>query len=131
VDTRQAPQTYVALSIMAFLSLSAWCASALASSETQALSPLLAAHSDASLPDILRGDPRVPTLRTLDSSTIVTQPALTDARQETTELQSSDHEAPDEASLLITEIPDLTTRLPGVSAVDLPRFRRYMLRTDI
>ncbi len=131
MNTRQAPQTYVALSIMAFLGLSAWCASALASSETQMPGPSLAAHSDARLSDILRGDVRVPSLRTLDSSTIITLPALTDTRPETTELQGSDRESPEEASRTITEIPSRVTRLPGVSAVDLPRFRRYMLRTDI
>jgi len=131
VDTRQAPQRYVALGIMALLSLSAWCASALASSETQVPRPSLAPHSDESLTDILDRDVRVPSLRTPDSSTIVTLPALADTRPEATELQNSDREASDEAALLITEVPDLATRLPGVSTADLPRFRRYMLRTDI
>ena len=131
MDTRQAPQRYVALGIMALLSLSAWCASALASSETQVPRPSLAPHSDESLTDILDRDVRVPSLRTPDSSTIVTLPALADTRPEATELQNSDREASDEAALLITEVPDLATRLPGVSTADLPRFRRYMLRTDI
>ncbi len=132
MDTRQAPQRYVALGIMAFLSLGAWCASALASSETQVPRPSLAPHSGAPLTDILDRDVRVPSLRAPDSSTIVTLPALADTRPEATELQSSDREASDEeAVLLITEIPDLETRLPGVSTTDLPRFRRYMLRTDI
>lgn len=131
MNTRQAPQTYVALSIMAFLSLSAWCASALASSETQMPRPSLAAHGDARLSDILGGDVRVPGLHALDSSTITTLPALTDTRPETTGLQNSDREAPAKASRPSTEIPSRATRLPGVSAVDLPRFRRYMLRTDI
>jgi hypothetical protein len=30
-----------------------------------------------------------------------------------------------------SSVPEFTTRLPSVSANDMPRFRRHMFRTDI
>lgn len=129
--TRQAPQKTISLSLTAVLGLSAWCASALAANETQVPCPELAAHTDASLHEILDGDSRSSVLQTMDSTNIVTLPALAETSAESTDQDGDETAASDEAAIRNTEIPDIATRLPGVSSADMPRFRRYMLRTDI
>jgi len=132
VTTRQARKTNAALSMTALFSLSAWCAAALASSEVQVPHSELIAHGDtSSLHDILDENATSPTLQTLDSSDIVTLPSLADAGAETTESATEESKASAKASLGNTDMPDMATRLPGVSASDLPRFRRHMFRTDI
>ena len=131
MTTRQTGKTYVALSMTALFSLSAWCAAALASSDVQVPRPELIAHADTSLHGILDENATSPTLRTLDSSDIVTLPALADASSETTESATEKSETSAEVSLGSAEMPDVAARLPGVSAIDLPRLRRHMFRTDI
>lgn len=131
MTTRQTGKTYVALYMTALFSLSAWCAAALASSDVQVPRPEPIAHADTSLHDILDENATSPTLQTLDSSDIVTLPALADASVETTESATEKRETSAEVSLGSTEMPDVAARLPGVSEIDLPRLRRHMFRTDI
>ena len=131
MTTRLAPQTYVAVTMTALLGVSAWCASALASNDVQAPSPELVAQTSATLHDILDQEASSSRLRTLDSSDIVTLPALAEAAVKAKKSERDEGDATVETLLRNTEIPDIATRLPGVSATDLPRLRRHMFRTDI
>ena len=115
----------------ALLGLSAWCASALASSDVQIPCPELVAHSDASLPVLLDEDVRTPLLQRLEAATIVILPPLAENAADVDALQTDGQSTAEESTLRNTEIPDLATRLPGISATDALRFRRNMLRTDI
>ncbi len=140
MTTRKAVETHAVLSttgMTALMLLGAWCGSALASTEAQMPCPELSkqelsAQSDAALQEILQADTAMsPFIRTIDSSDVVKPPALADAASEPTidELDSTS-DAEDVVST-ISERPEITTRLPGVSASELPRFRRHMFRTDI
>jgi hypothetical protein len=131
VTTRQAPQKTISLSLAAIMGLCAWSASAFAANESQVPCPQLAAHEAAALHEILEGDSSSGALQTMDSTNIVTLPALAESISESTNLKVAETESSDEATIRNTEIPDIATRLPSVSSADLPRFRRYMLRTDI
>lgn len=131
MSTRQAPQKTIALSLTAILGLGAWCASALAANETQVPCPKVATHAEDSLHEMLDGDSAPDSLQTIDSTTIVTLPALAETSSEPADAQDHETKPSDEATIRNTEIPDIATRLPGVSSGNLHRFRRYMLRTDI
>ena len=113
------------------LGFSAWGASAIASSDIQIPCPELAAHNESSLPAVLDVDVRAPSLQRLEAATIVTLPPLTESGDEADALRSDVDSSADEGALRNSEIPDLATRLPGISATDALRFRRNMLRTDI
>ena len=129
--TRQAPRQTISLSLTAFLSLGAGSVSAFAASETQVPCPQLAAHTDAALHEILDGDSSAKTLQTIDPTNMATLPALAEASADPADLEANETDPSDDAAIRNTEIPDIATRLPGVSSANLPRFRRYMLRTDI
>lgn len=131
MTTRQAPQRTISLSLTAIAGLCALSLSAFAANETQVPCPQLAAHEDASLHEILEGDAAPGALQTMDSTNIATLPALAESSSESTDLEVVETDSSDEATIPNTEIPDIATRLPGVSSADMPRFRRYMLRTDI
>lgn len=118
MTTQTAPQKYLALrssGISALMLLAACCGSALASSDIPAPPPELVAHTDTSLHGILDEEAAPPALKTLDSS----------------KTRGESKEDAEEVTLGDMEIADIATRLPGVSATDLPRFRRQMFRTDI
>lgn len=131
MTARQAPRTTISLSLTAVLSLGVWSVSAFAANETQVPCPQLAAHTDAALHEILDGDSSSDTLQTIDPTNIATLPALAETSADSTDLEVNETEPSDEATIPNTEIPDIATRLPGVSSTEMPRFRRYMLRTDI
>ena len=124
MTTRKAPQTVAALwttGFAALLLLGAWSGSALASSDIPAPCPEPTAQTDASLHYMLDEDATAPTLRTIDASESVASGDVND----------EESEAAENATIRNTEMPDIATRLPGVSSSDLPRFRRQMFRTDI
>lgn len=137
---RKAAKTQAALSttgMTALMLLGAWCGSALASTEVHVPCPELNkqelnAQSDAALQEILHADTVMsPFIRTIDSSNVVTPPALADTASEPT---IDEHDSASDAEDVVrttSERPEITTRLPGVSASELPRFRRHMFRTDI
>ena len=128
---RQEKRGHLSLSMAVLLGLSAWCASALASSDVRVPCPELLSQSEASLPIALDEDVRAPSLQRLEAATIVTLPALDEAVDEADPLPTDAEQPADEPGLRNNEIPDLATRLPGISASDALRFRRNMLRTDI
>lgn len=119
MKTRRAPASISALSVTgvsAVLLLGAWYGPAFASADVQAPSPELTAHTESSLHEILDGDDiSSSTIRTIDSSAE----------------QDDDESKTDDVAVLNLEMPDIATRLPGVSASELPRLRRHMYRTDI
>ena len=119
MKTRRAPARISALSVTgvsAVLLLGAWYGPAFASTDVQAPSPELTAHTESSLHEILDGDDiSSSTIRTIDSSAE----------------QDDDESKTDDVAVLNLEMPDIATRLPGVSASELPRLRRHMYRTDI
>lgn len=99
----------------ALLLLGAWCGPTLASTDTIAPCPELVSHTETSLREVLDEDIATsPGVRTVESST-----------------EQADSDESDDAVIRNTEMPDIATRLPGVSASGLPRFRRHMFRTDI
>jgi hypothetical protein len=93
------------------LLLGAACGTALASTEIQAPCPETVAQTDV-LQVIVEED-----------STTLTEAAAQEKVEETTE----DVESP----VSDAKAPEFTSRLPGVSANDMPGFRRHMFRTDI
>ena len=105
------------------LGCSAWCASALASSDIKIPCPELMVNSKPALPAVLDQDVRTPTLQRLEAATIVTLPPLSETGDAAESLPAEDEETGDESGLRNNEIPDLATRLPGVSASDALRFR--------
>lgn len=91
--------------------LGAACGTAVASTEIQAPCPELAAQTDV-LHAVIKDDTA----------------ALTEtAAEETQDTETEQAESP----VTDAKTPEFTTRLPGVSANDMPGFRRHMFRTDI
>jgi len=135
VTTRKTPQTYAALSTTAktsLLLLGVWCGSALASTEIQAPSPELSKQTEAALHEILDGNAAIPpTIRTVDSSDVVTQPPLANTASDPAIDEHDSGTDLEVASSASSASPEITTRLPGPSANERPSFRRHMFRTDI
>ena len=93
------------------LLLGAACGTALASTEIQAPCPDTVADTDV-LHVIVE-----------DETAPLTDAAVTEKVEEKTESV--------ESPVSDSKAPEFTTRLPGVSANDMPGFRRHMFRTDI
>ena len=133
--TLKAPQTSVtwsATSIPALLLLGALSGSALASTEIQAPCPESDdGHTDALHAILDSTDNQSPHIRTVDSSESVTPAPVADTGTESTSEENGDVSEADDSSLRDSSLSDFTTRVPGVSANDMPRFRRHMFRTDI
>ena len=127
--TRKATTKYVRIvtaSLAAMLMLSAPPVSA--SNELPLPCLDLSAHADQSLRDMLDDDVTVPAIRTVDASKSV---SLIETSSESADEGGSKTESPDDGNTRNTEVPDIATRLPGVSTTDLLRFRQQMFRTDI
>ncbi len=109
MNTRRTPATIFALA------LGAWCGLAFASADVQAPCPELVSHTETSLHEILGEDEITsPTIRTLDSTA-----------------EKKDDGEKEDLTILNSDVPEIATRLPGVSSSVSPRFRRHMYRTDI
>ncbi len=109
----------------------AWCASALAASDIRVPCPDMLASSKTTLPAVLEEDVTVPQLQRLEAATIVTLPPISADADDAESIPAKAEEAGEDSGLRNNEIPDLATRLPGVSASDALRLRRNMLRTEI
>ena len=132
--TLKAPQTSVAwsaTSIPALLLLGALSGSALASTEIQAPRPESDNHAEAL--QVILDDTNIqsPLVRTADSTESVTPAPVANTGTDSTIEENGDVPEADNPSLGDFSSPEFTTRLPGVSANDMPRFRRHMFRTDI
>jgi hypothetical protein len=130
----RAPQksvTWNAASIPALLLLGATCGSAIASTEIQAPCPESTSHSDV-LHSILEADrDRAPLVRTVDGAESVSQTPRADTDTDQPESEIDDVSPQVESPVSDTTGPEYSTRFPGVSASDMPRFRQHMFRTDI
>ena len=132
--TLKAPQTSVtwsATSIPALLLLGALSGSALASTEIQAPCPESDSHADALQAILDSTDIQSPLVRTVDGSESVTPAPVADTGTESTIEENGDMSEADDPSLRDSKSLEFATRLPGISANDMPRFRRHMFRTDI
>ena len=132
--TLKAPQTSVtwsATSIPTLLLLGALSGSALASTEIQAPRPESDSHAEALQVILDDTDIQSPLVRTADSTESVTPAPVANTGTESTIEENGDVPEADNPSLGDFSSPEFTTRLPGVSANDVPRFRRHMFRTDI
>jgi len=134
VRTLKAPQTSVtwsATSIPTLLLLGALSGSALASTEIQAPRPDSDSHAQALHAIIDDTVTQSPLVRITDSSKSVTSAPVANTATESTIEENTDVSEADDPALRDSSSPEFTTRLPGVSANDMPRFRRHMFRTDI
>lgn len=117
MSIRSTPATISALSATgaAVLALGAWCGPAFASADVQAPSSEPTAHTETPLHEILSDDEITsPTIRVLEPTA-----------------EQGDEDETEDLTILKSDAPEMTTRLPGVSSSDSPRFRRHMYRTDI
>jgi hypothetical protein len=134
VRTLKAPQTSVtwsATSISALLLLGALSGSAFASTEIQAPRPESDSQAEALHAILDSTDIQSPLVRTVNGSESVTPAPVADTGTESTIEDNGDVSEADDPSLRDPSSLEFTTRLPGVSAKDMPRFRRHMFRTDI
>jgi len=133
VRTMTAPQTSVTWSATSIptLLLVALSGSALASTEIQAPCPESESHAEALHAILDSTDMPSPLVRTVDSIDSVTPAAVANTGTESTIEENGDVSEADDPSLSDSSVLEFTTRLPGVSANDMPRFRRHMFRTDI
>ena len=124
----KAPRTSVsrsATSIPALLLLGALSGTALAATEIQEPCPEAAARDDV-LRTFIAEDEKAPLVRTVDTTETTSSKHVADADDKSApETEDADDAGTDSSS------PAYTTRLPGVSANDMPGFRRHMYRTDI
>ena len=132
--TLKAPQTSVtwnATSIPALLALVALSGSALASTEIKEPCPESESHAEALHAILDNTDIQPPAIRTVDATESVTSSPVADTATDSTIDENGDMVENDDPSLTDTSAPEFTTQLPGVSANDMPGFRRHMFRTDI
>lgn len=132
--TLKAPQTSVswsATSIPALLLLGALSGSALASTEIQAPCPESDSHAEALHAILDSTDIPSPLVRTVDGSESVTPAPVADTGTESTIEENGSVPEADDSSLRDSKSLEFATRLPGISAKDMPHFRRHMFRTDI
>jgi hypothetical protein len=134
VRTLKAPQTSVTWSatrIPTLLLLGALSGSAFASTEIQTPRPESDSQAEALHAILDSTDIQSALVRTVDGSESVTAAPVADTGSESTIEENGDVSEADDPSLRDPSSLEFTTRLPGVSAKDMPRFRRHMFRTDI
>lgn len=130
MKTVKAPRTSVsrsAASIPVLILLGTLSGTALAATDIQEPCPE-AADSAGALRALIPGkDAAAPLIRTVDGAETAAPARATKSDADSASVRDqSDTTAATDAS-----IPAYTTRLPGVSASDMPGFRRHMYRTDI
>ncbi len=105
--------------------LGALSGTALAATDIQDPCPETQARSDA-LRALLAEEATAPIVRTVEATETATQTQVSEADDKAS--VDVEEAASDTAD---TSSPAYTTQLPGVSANDMPGFRRHMYRTDI
>lgn len=129
MNSIKAPRTSVsrsATSIPALLLLGTLSGTALAATEIQHPCPETAAQKDV-LQAFVADDVEAPLVRTVEA----TESAAPVKASETHSEAAGGAEETVSAPASDTSAPAFTTQLPGVSASDMPGFRRHMYRTDI
>ena len=130
MKTAKASQTSVsrsAASIPALLLLGALSGSALAATDIHEPCHEAADSADVLHTFIAGNDISAPLLRTVDTA----ESAVPARAAEAADDDDSEADEADTAPAADASTPAYTTRLPGVSANDMPGFRRHMYRTDI
>lgn len=130
----KAPQTnatWSATSISTLLLLGALSGSALAATEISAPCPESDSHAEALHAILDTTDIQSPRVRTVDTSESVTPGPVADTGTESAIEENGDMSEADDSALRESNSVEFATRLPSVSAKDMPRFRRHMFRTDI
>lgn len=112
-----------AASIPSLILLGALSGSALAATDIQQPCPEAAAEADV-LQAFIADDP-APLVRTVEASDTESS---TQASDDETSVEADETKA---STSVESSTPAYTTQLPGVSANDMPGFRRHMYRTDI
>ena len=134
MNKMKAPQksvTWNAASIPVLLLLGAACGSAVASTEIQSPCPETTSQETALHTILESGDhPQTALVRTVEGNDTVSRALRKDAGTDAGDKSDQVSEAV-ESPVSDSNVPEFTTQLPGVSANDMPRFRRHMFRTDI
>ena len=115
-----------ATSIPALLLLGALSGTALAATDIQEPCPEAADQKDV-LQAFIADGAEAPLVRTVEAS----EPAAATQSSEADSQSVRDSEEAVSTPASDSSTPAYTTRLPGVSANDMPGFRRHMYRTDI
>ena len=126
----KAPLTSVsrsAASIPALLLLGVFSGTALAATNIQEPCSEADARDDVLHAFIAEGD-KAPLVRTVDATETTASTHVADADDKSAQ---DAEDADDAGQQTDSSTPAFTTRLPGVSASDMPGFRRHMYRTDI
>ena len=130
MNTAKAPRKSVsrnAASIPALVLLGALSGTALAATDIQEPCPE-AAESANALHAFIAGDEHTaPLVRTVEATKPVAPAKVT----ETSTDEAVDSPEAEKTPATDSATPAYTTQLPGVSANDMPGFRRHMYRTDI
>ena len=130
MKTAKAPRTIVsrnAVSIPALVLLGALSGTALAATDIQKPCPKAADSADALQTFIAHKDTTAPLVRTVEATEAATPVKVSDnASERSDEIEDAKATPASDSSA-----PAYTTRLPGISANDMPGFRRHMYRTDI
>ena len=134
MNKMKAPQksvTWNAASIPVLLLLGAACGSAVASTEIQSPCPETTSQETALHAILENGDhSQAALVRTVEGNDTVSRALRKDAGTDAGDKPDQVSEAV-ESPVSDSNVPEFTTQLPGVSANDMPRFRRHMFRTDI
>jgi hypothetical protein len=130
VKTVKAPQATAsrnAVSIPALVLLGALSGSAIAATDIQAPCPEPADSAHMLHTFIAGSDSSAPLVRTVEATEAAVSARAADAADE----NASDADETETTPAADAATPAYSTRLPGVSANDMPGFRRHMYRTDI
>jgi hypothetical protein len=125
IKARRTSISRSATGIPTLVLLGALSGTALAATEIQSPCPETQARSEA-LHALLAEDAAAPLVRTVEATETATPAPATEADDKASlEAEKTVSDTADSSS------PAYTTQLPGVSANDMPGFRRHMYRTDI
>jgi hypothetical protein len=122
-----------AVGLSALLLLGSLSGTAIAATDIKAPCPELASASDA-MDSFIATESTETIARTVDAVETISSKPLADNALNQPASDADDSTAADDSSAEDAKNPELTSRtsrLPGVSANDLPGFRRHMYRTDI
>ena len=120
-----------AASIPALLLLVALSGSTLASTDIQAPCPDSTSDAETLRAILESNNVRTSSMRTVEASETATPAPIAETGAQSGIEEPEEGAVVEKASVRISPLPQFTTKLPGVSANDLPRFRRHMFRTDI
>ena len=123
--------TRTSASLPSLLVLVALGGSALAATDIQAPCPETARSEQAFKAFLERDTTDSPAVQPADASETLGAGPLAERHEKESPPKPDEAVTADDADVTDSAVPELTTRLPGVSVNDLPGFRKHMYRTDI